>query len=218
NEIKTILEGWDAEMDARSSTASFFAIWYSRHLIPALIETLFGNVTPVKSLSSSSVLELMQNRAYDELVITSLENAYKECVRLMGRYPERWHWGDLHAIRFEHPLYPFAEGLLKDSMELMSYPRGGSGNTTNSNGFFSRNLRVRSGASWRFVVDTGDWGSARMTNTPGQSGNPESPYYDNLLEDWANDRTFPLLFSRKRIEENAAFTINLVPSNKSTTE
>ena len=218
NEIKTIFEGWDAEMDARSSTASFFSIWYSRHLVPSLIETLFGNVTPVKSLSSSSVLELMQNRAYDELVITSLENAYKECVRLMGRYPERWHWGDLHAIRFEHPLYPFAEGLLKDSMELMSYPRGGSGNTTNSNGFFSRNLRVRSGASWRFVVDTGDWDSARMTNTPGQSGNPESPYYDNLLEDWANDRTFPLLFSRKRIEENAAFTINLVPSNKSTTE
>ena len=57
-----------------------------------------------------------------------------------------------------------------------------------------------------------------MTNTPGQSGNPESPYYDNLLEDWANDRTFPLLFSRKRIEENAAFTINLVPSDNPTIE
>jgi penicillin amidase len=155
----------------------------------------------------------MDSPAYEGLVISSLESAYDECVRLMGRYPERWHWGDLHAIRFEHPLYPFAEGLLKDSMELMSYPRGGSGNTTNSNGFLSRNLRVRSGASWRFVVDTGDWDSARMTNAPGQSGNPDSPYYDNLLDDWANDRTFPLLFSRKLIEDNAAFTINLVPSD-----
>ena len=57
-----------------------------------------------------------------------------------------------------------------------------------------------------------------MTNTPGQSGNPDSPYYDNLLDDWANDRTFPLLFSRKSIEENAAFTINLIPSNDSTIE
>ena len=213
NKIKTVFERWDGEMDARSSSASFFSIWYTRHLVPALIETLFSGSTPIRSLSSSSVLELMDSPAYEGLVISSLESAYDECVRLMGRYPERWHWGDLHAIRFEHPLYPFAEGLLKDSMELMSYPRGGSGNTTNSNGFLSRNLRVRSGASWRFVVDTGDWDSARMTNTPGQSGNPDSPYYDNLLDDWANDRTFPLLFSRKLIEDNAAFTINLVPSD-----
>ena len=213
NKIKTVFEQWDGAMDARSSSASFFSIWYTRHLVPALIETLFSGSTPIRSLSSSSVLELMDSPAYEGLVISSLESAYDECVRLMGRYPERWHWGDLHAIRFEHPLYPFAEGLLKDSMELMSYPRGGSGNTTNSNGFLSRNLRVRSGASWRFVVDTGDWDSARMTNTPGQSGNPDSPYYDNLLEDWANDRTFPLLFSRKLIEDNAAFTINLVPSD-----
>ena len=119
NKIKTVFERWGGEMDARSSTASFFAIWYTRHLVPAFIEALFSGSTPIKSLSSSSVLELMENPAYEGLVISSLESAYDECVRLMGRYPERWHWGDLHAIRFEHPLYPFAEGLLKDSMELM---------------------------------------------------------------------------------------------------
>ena len=72
NTIKEMFEGWDGGMDARSSSAAFFAIWYTRHLVPALIETLFGSVTPIKSLSSSAVLELMDNKAYDELVVTSL--------------------------------------------------------------------------------------------------------------------------------------------------
>ena len=200
-------------MAAGSAAAAFFAIWYNRHFIPALIETLFGSSTPIRSLSSLAVLELVVNPAYSALVVKSMENAYRECLRLMGPHVERWHWGDLHAIRFEHPLSALAEGLLKESIDFPSYPRGGSGNTTNSNGFLSRNLRVRSGASWRFAVDTGDWDKARMSNAPGQSGDPRSSYYDNLLKDWANDRTFPLLFSRNMIERNAAFLIRLIPAS-----
>ena len=73
-------------------------------------------------------------------------------------------------------------------------------------------MLVRAGASWRFVVDTADWDSARMTNTPGQSGDPRSRFYDNLLKGWAEDETFPLLFSRKAIEANAADRIRLIPA------
>ncbi len=39
-----------------------------------------------------------------------------------------------------------------------------------------------------------------MTNTPGQSGDPDSPHYRDLFESWARDRFFPLFYSRERVE------------------
>jgi len=72
---------------------------------------------------------------------------------------------------------------------------------------------VRSGASFRMVVDVGNWDAARMTSAPGQSGDPRSQFYDNLLENWANDDDLPMLFSREEVAANAAFRVTLYPKN-----
>ncbi|MEJ0064985.1 MAG: penicillin acylase family protein [Caulobacteraceae bacterium] len=37
------------------------------------------------------------------------------------------------------------------------------------------------GASFRMVVDVGDWDNSRIINSPGQSGDPASPHYDDLF-------------------------------------
>ena len=50
-----------------------------------------------------------------------------------------------------------------------------------------------------------------MTNAPGQSGDPRSPFYDNLLKGWAEEEAFPLLYSRESILENESFRITLEP-------
>ena len=62
------------------------------------------------------------------------------------------------------------------------------------------------------VLDVGRWDDAEMTNVPGQSGDPRSPFYDNLLEGWATDSSFPLLYSREAIEANEALRIRLEPA------
>jgi penicillin amidase len=64
------------------------------------------------------------------------------------------------------------------------------------------------------VVDVGNWDAALATNAPGQSGDPRSRFYDNLLENWATDGAFPLLYSTKAVKENAAFTIKLTPLSR----
>jgi len=54
-----------------------------------------------------------------------------------------------------------------------------------------------------------------MTNTPGQSGDPRSPFYKNLFEDWAKDRYFPAYFSEKKIKQHTSDVLILSPkSNK----
>ena len=67
------------------------------------------------------------------------------------------------------------------------------------------------GASFRIIADTGDWDRSVGTNTPGQSGDPDSPHYRDLFEPWAEGRYFPVFFSRPKVESVAEAKITLVP-------
>jgi penicillin amidase len=61
------------------------------------------------------------------------------------------------------------------------------------------------------LLDTANWDRSRMTNTPGESGDPDSPHYSDLLTDWANGVYHPLLFTRAAVEANLAERIALAP-------
>ena len=50
------------------------------------------------------------------------------------------------------------------------------------------------------IVNTGDWDATIGTNAPGQSGNPESPFYGNLFEPWSKDDYFPMYFTKEQIQ------------------
>ena len=43
-----------------------------------------------------------------------------------------------------------------------------------------------------------------IINTPGQSGDSNSPFYQNLFTTWANDSYFPSYYSKQLIEQNLA--------------
>ena len=81
----------------------------------------------------------------------------------------------------------------------------------NNTAFRANDLLVRAGASYRQVLDVGNWDAAMMTNAPGQSGDPRSPFYDNLLKGWAEEDAFPLLYSREKVLAHKAITIQLSP-------
>ena len=151
------------------------------------------------------------------VVTASLASAWEDAVSLMGDDPEKWSWGALHKIKFEHPLLGLmtdknSDQALRDSTALPVYSRGGSGNTTNNTFFSPDDFLVKSGASFRMVLDVGNWDNAYMTNAPGQSGDPRSPFYSNLLEGWAKDKSLPLIYSRFKVERNAAQRIKLSPA------
>ena len=89
--------------------------------------------------------------------------------------------------------------------------RGGSASTVNSTALSGNDFQVRAGASWRMVLNVGNWNAARMTNAPGQSGDPGSPFHANLLEGWANDHDFPLLWNRAQVDAEKVMSIRLLP-------
>jgi penicillin amidase len=106
-------------------------------------------------------------------------------------------------------------GLIKEEyrniLNLGPVPRGGNRYTVGSTG---SNYRQSSGASFRIIINTGDWDAAIATNPPGQSGNPYSEFYGNLFESWAQNEYFPLYFSRSEIDSVTVYNTLLKPDSK----
>jgi penicillin amidase len=191
-----------------------FAVWFYRHLQPTLVRALAPQAAElIGTLDGFAVLESLQYPVGQAVAAATLPTAYAETRMLLGEDSSQWRWGDLHQIRFRHPLLDLVEGEAKAAMRYPAYPRGGTANTTNNTSFRPENFEVRSGASFRMVVDVGRWDDAEMTNAPGQSGDPRSKFYANLLQGWAEDSSFPLLYSSEAIAANKALQINLLPAD-----
>lgn len=58
------------------------------------------------------------------------------------------------------------------------------------------------GPSWRMIVELGEQVQALGVFPGGQSGNPGSKYYDNMVETWASGNYYELLFLKSPDEEN----------------
>ena len=81
----------------------------------------------------------------------------------------------------------------------------------NNTSFAAAGYRQTSGASYRQIFDVGEWDNSVAINVPGQSGQPGSAHYGDLLPLWAEGRYFPLLYSRAAVEKTAKDKLLLLP-------
>lgn len=137
----------------------------------------------------------------DRLLVESFDAAAAAAKSRFGDEPAAWRYGTVHLARFRHPL--------AQAFDLPDASRGGDGWTVNVTG--GPDFRQSSGASWREVIDLADWDNSVATSVPGQSGQPGSPFYGNLLPLWEKGAYFPLAFSRKAVERETAHVLWLRP-------
>jgi penicillin amidase len=149
-------------------------------------------------------------RGRDDFLVRSLAEGVEVLRDRLGPDMEGWRYGQAdykHAL-IRHPLAAAVSPELRERLDVGPAPRGGYAHTVGNTGSGDNQT---SGASFRIFVDTRDWDLTLGMNTPGQSGDPDSPFYDNLFELWADDRVFPVFYSRARIEEVTAERIELRP-------
>jgi penicillin amidase len=141
------------------------------------------------------------------LLLTTLADAAKELKKLEGPDSAKWSWGTLHTITMRHSLdlQPQAKALV----DLGPIPRPGDGNTVNAAG--GPGFTQAAGASYREIFDLSNWDNSLAINTPGQSGQPGSPHYSDLLQLWSEGKYFPLSYSREKVEANATEKLVLEP-------
>jgi penicillin amidase len=216
------LAGWDGSLGRDSSPAALYEFWLRK--LPAAIfkpklpeaawKLAAGFIGPEKVLD---VLETASPRwfgpgevgktARDAALLTALDAAVAEARKELGPDPATWRWGSLHKTPFHHPLAIDAER--KAQLDLPSPERGGDGDTVMAAS--GRGWGASHGASFREILDPGDWDRSVAINVPGQSGRPGSPHYGDLLPLWADGRYIPFLFSREAVEKAATERLTLEP-------
>ena len=207
-----LLEDFNGVLNADSAAAALFQLWFTDHWRRALVASeapaLAGAFPRVDTRAALERLEVREPRLQG-LFEGSLADAWEDAVARLGADPARWRWGALHTMNFTHPLAEVSPAAAAWSLPPKAL--GGSSYTVN-NTSFGEDYRVRSGASWRMVLDVGDWDEARMTNAPGQSGVQESPHYGDLLDPWATLESRPLLYSREAVEKATTKVLKLIPA------
>lgn len=220
-----LLTDWDAVLAPDSAAAALFEIWYRRHLRPELLaqalEPLVGDqadatatrISPAEDLLADARIdiELVENsEAFAEIVAKTLPAAVTEVEGLLGADRGAWAWGRLHVARAQHPLKALLGNLPAEQLVTEPLPRGGSGDTV-GNTAYGPNFVQSAGATFRIVVDVGEWDSSLAMNAPGQSGRLDDPHLTDLFAPWTRGEAFPLLYSRERIDAEAETVIELNP-------
>lgn len=101
----------------------------------------------------------------------------------------------------------FAGHLLQalPAFSRFDIPIGGDRNTVNA-------AAKNHGPSWRMIVELSSPPKALGIYPGGQSGNPGSHYYDNMIDDWAAGDYYQLNFMQSASPQNIMSTQTLTPS------
>ena len=139
----------------------------------------------------------------------SLEDAWNEMRKLQGPDPAKWSWGQIAP----RPVSSSARSNAGRRRAYRSPPgsRPGDEYTVNATGYPDNSFDQVSGASYREILDLSDWDYSVAVNVPGQSGQPASPHYSDLMPLWSEGKYFPLLYSRDAVEKEATDRLVLQP-------
>lgn len=203
--LREMLLGWDFVMDKNSIPAAIYSAWEKK-----ILEDAYPLIVPekgravIKTVSLKSTIRWIKTRKQkerDSFFLASLEEAIQNLHKKLGDDLNQWQYGQAayHHVLIKHPLSNAVNDSLRNVLECGPLPRGGSGSTP---GVTSNTDNQTHGATFRIVADVTDWDNTWFTNAPGQSGNPESSFYKNLFERWANDQHFPVYFSREKIDKS----------------
>ena len=146
------------------------------------------------------------------LLLKSLEEATAELSKRFGPGMEKWRLGAFHYARILNPLTDAVTPELQEKFDVGHAPRGGDSFTVTATSAEGDNQIA--GGSFKIIVDTENWDNSVGLNSPGQSGDINSPHYRDLYELWARGKYFPIFYSRSKVESVAEATFLLTPSSK----
>jgi penicillin amidase len=200
---------WDYVMRREQTAPLLFESW-KRALSTAALRraggpdpglSVIGGSCLDEWTSQDSALTFFPAPARDSLMLSAMESALADIRRRMGSDTSTWRWGTLHTASFPNKA--------ASALDAGTVGRGGDGSTVNSTS--GSEYRQVNGASFREILDVADWDNSAATSVPGQSGQPESAYYANLLPLWERGEYFPLVYSRAAVERETRHVLWLKP-------
>lgn len=190
-----LMSDWDYHFESSSKAAVLYEVWSQK-----FYELCFDEILPFKD--SLAILrpedwrlyEILNDNEDDEIFDILSTTDMKETARdliikswqmtvseLEEKYREGLpEWGDYRPTQIKHLLQIPA-------FSVVNLKTSGRSSTLNAN-------TGSSGPSWRMVVHLDDEIEAWGIYPGGQSGNPASKFYKNMVNDWVNHHYYKLKY------------------------
>jgi penicillin amidase len=225
------LAGWDHRMERDSAAALIWHAWLHNMAwlvaeddFAFLYTLVFAEEPPyilkipaLALLGQYSTGNLLQESPEWIAVEALARTATWLTAEFGGVDPGLYRWGDRHGTRFANPYGgPYDGGWTptdggEDTLNVSS-----SNFYANSSGDTAERFESKAGAIFRMVTTFAEDGTPQATvNFPrGNSGEPDSPHWDDTLEDWVEDVYTPLPYRRDEVDAVTQQTIVLEPSGE----
>jgi penicillin G amidase len=227
---------WDLRLEPDSVGGAIFNMWFShvckalfiQKLGPQLYEEYYPRKAWTTNWAYDAVHDILANpqafwvggdgtdnvAARNRLLGAALESACEELGERLGHEVSDWRWGRLHQVHFRHVL----ANAIPPLDELLSsgpFEAGGGDDTINRGVVYpAEGFTDGAIASWRQILDAGDWDRSLGVITTGNSGNPASLHYRDQSTLWARGEYHPLPFSRAAVDAATASRLTIAPAKK----
>lgn len=125
-----------------------------------------------------------------DVLTMSFKASIDSLVKRNGPMGEKWAWWAIKGTGIRHL-------LSIDALSRLNINVGGGGRIVNASG-------NTNGPSWRMIVQLSKEGPKAYGLFPGgQSGNPGSPFYDNMIDKWAKGELNELLYLKSKDEKSS---------------
>jgi penicillin G amidase len=182
-----LFRNWSSTDAAVERARALLASWDATYRVQSTEAALYESLRAIEPRALGERVPAAERKP---LIEKGLRKAIDRLTSSQGADWKNWRWGRMHARAFPHSLAP--------QFDLPAVERPGGAGTV-----------AADGASYREILDVSNWDRSLATNTPGQSGQPGSPYYGNLLPLWAENHYFPLVFSAGAIEKHTTHRLTL---------
>jgi penicillin amidase len=203
---------WDFVLSKDSVPATIYELWVQqlktnvRNLyVPVSARSIFGTLNQrvlfnlLSSPDSAFGPDPIAGR--NAILIQSLGEAVNrlKTTYFPGLPMDQWKWGALHFMKYVHGLSSAVDPPTQALLNTDRLGQSGDSYTVHNTGY-GGDFNQNTGASFREVIDLRDWDKSVGLNSPGQSGDPYSPHYDDLFPLWNKGEFVPLYFTREKIE------------------
>lgn len=177
-----ILKKWSGDMEMKNAAPTIFSYWISVFTdnVPEVLRQQGKTIEPLY------LLHKLQNELTAEELQITLKIAMQKLVKEQGSNQAHWQWGDIHRAEF------IANGFGKikwlNAIWNRSIKSPGGNYTVNVGGYDPDTFTQTKGATYRQIIDLSNLDNSRYIIPMGQSGNPLSHHYSDLLHKWRDGR------------------------------
>jgi penicillin G amidase len=149
---------------------------------------------------------------WDEAIKDMLVEAEVELLSITDVMIEP-NWGKLRPLTLSHML--MGRTPLRSAFDLGPFPIGGDEHTPNHASVMPLDPLgpVKSLPNLRATIDVGKWENSRFVLAGGQSGNPFSPHYADLIPLWQRGEGVPIAFTAEEVRAATLTELRLINNN-----